>query len=686
MNQPLPKSSPHLLLGVCDYPEHVPADRFKPYAKMQHDLGLHYVRIGEFAWSRMEPQPGKFSWNWLDEALESSLQQNINVVLCTPTATPPAWLIRQHPEILAVDANGKVREFGSRRHYDFASSVYKDQARRITQTLALRYGRHAAVVGWQIDNEFGCHDTARSYGGASAEAFPKWLAKKYRSVEVLNKAWGNVFWSMEYSNFEQIKPPSLTVTEPNPSHVLDYQRFCSEMVTEFQAQQVDILRELSPYRFITHNFMIFESGFDHYKVAEKLDFVSWDNYPTGMLEALAPVGSGEHMKTYYARTGHPDLVAFNHDLYRGLLANRPDKTMGREGKDTPNGFWVMEQQCGQVNWAAYNPLPAVGAVRLWTAQAWAHGADVVAYFRWRAATMAQEVMHSGLLRHDETPDRGFNEVKSLDLAAFPIGAVPAKVAVLHDYESLWIYDQQKHNASMSYWSQMMAYYSALRTLGVDVDVIHADADLSAYSLVVAPAITLVSAARAKHWAEASAKGISFVFGPRTAFRTQNGDTWSDGQFGPLSNLLGAKLLQYDSLRPTLSQTVTGISGEFKAQHWAESYRIIETAEEPDSEVLYFYSGGALDGQAAVIKRGHNIVIGAHSERLISTVLQAALSEANIGMVHLPEGIRISRRADKVLIQNWNTHPVHWNGYDLQPVSFEVINDPTINQAASILGR
>lgn len=416
-----PSPPPHLLLGSCDYPEHVPRDRWSAYARQQRELGLTFVRLAEFAWSRIEPRPGEFDWAWLDEAVEAYHAQGLRVVLCTPTATPPAWLIRAYPDILPIDEEGRVREFGSRRHYDFASPVYREHSRRITRAVAERYGQHPAVVGWQTDNEFACHGTGRSYGGASAAAFPGWLRERYGTLDALNEAWGNVFWSMEYDDWAQIRPPNLTVTEANPAHILDFYRFASDQIVSFQREQVEILRELSPGRFVTHNFMIFESGFDHYEVARGLDFATWDNYPTGMLEFFARGIVGEEDRNRFARTGHPDLVGWNHDVYRGIVRGTRDAVRGTQGPDSAHraprpapGFWVMEQQCGQVNWAPFNPLPADGAVALWTAQAWAHGADVVSYFRWRAATMAQEVLHSGLLRHDETPDRGYAEVAALD--------------------------------------------------------------------------------------------------------------------------------------------------------------------------------------------------------------------------------------------------------------------------------
>ena len=253
-------------------------------------------------------------------------------MLCTPTATPPAWLIRAHPEILPVDADGRVRNFGSRKHYDHASPIYRDHSRRITEAIAARYGEHPAVVGWQTDNEFGCHATTRSYGPASRDAFRVWLRARYGTLDALNEAWGNVFWSQEYGDWDEIDPPNLTVAEPNPSHVLDFYRFASDMVVEFQEEQVAILRRLSPGRWVTHNFMGFFSEFDHYRAAECLDFATWDSYPLGQAERV-PAAEAEKLR--WARTGHPDLISFNHDLYRGLKGTARllgDGAAGRSGQ------------------------------------------------------------------------------------------------------------------------------------------------------------------------------------------------------------------------------------------------------------------------------------------------------------------------------------------------------------------
>ncbi|HEU5430203.1 MAG TPA: beta-galactosidase, partial [Thermomicrobiales bacterium] len=235
-------------LGVCAYPEQWPRDRWAPYARRFRALGVAYGRIAEFAWSRLEPDPGRFDWDWLDAAIETLADVGLKVVLGTPTAAPPAWLVRAHPEILPVDAEGRRRNHGGRRHYDPASPIYRAHSRRIVAALADRYGEHPAVVGWQTDNEFG-DGLERAYGPASQIAFRAWLANRYRGdIAALNDAWGTVFWSQEYSDFSQIDPPNLVVEAPNPSHVLDYARFASDMVVEFQQAQIDILRRRSPGR------------------------------------------------------------------------------------------------------------------------------------------------------------------------------------------------------------------------------------------------------------------------------------------------------------------------------------------------------------------------------------------------------------------------------------------------------
>lgn len=352
-------------LGVCYYPEHWPQDWWAEDARRMADMGLSVVRIAEFAWSRIEPEPGQFDWAWLDQAVETLHAAGLAVIMCTPTATPPKWLVDQLPDMVAINDRGQRRQFGSRRHYSFSHQGYRAECARITEAVAERYGQHPAVVAWQTDNEYGCHDTTISYCASAARRFRLWLKARYGSVEALNQAWGTVFWSQVYRSFDEVDPPHLTVTEANPSHRLDYNRFASDEVVSFNRLQVDILRERSPGRDMIHNFMGFYTEFDHFAVSQDLDIASWDSYPLGFLEQF---WFSAEDKARYLRQGHPDVAAFHHDLYRGCGRGR---------------WWVMEQQPGPVNWASFNPSPLPGMVRAWTWEAFAHGAEVVSYFRWR---------------------------------------------------------------------------------------------------------------------------------------------------------------------------------------------------------------------------------------------------------------------------------------------------------------
>ena len=425
-------------LGVCYYPEQWPEALWAEDARRMAAMGLRVVRIAEFSWSRLEPQPGRFEWAALDRAIATLAEAGLQVVLGTPTAAPPPhWLVAQHPEVLPVDAHGRTKGFGSRRHCDFSSQAYLEASQRITQAMAQRYGQHPAVVAWQLDNEYGCHDTAASYSPAALARFQAWLAQRYGDVATLNQRWGLVFWSMELPSFAAVGLPVGLPAQVNPIHALDFRRFVSDEIRRFNRMQVAVLREHAPGRPLLHNFMAFYGDFEHHEMGEDLDIAAWDSYPLGATET-APFFS-EDEKRLWQRCGHPDVPGFHHDLYRGLCHGQ---------------LWVMEQQAGPVNWAAWNPTPLPGMVRAWTWEAFAHGAQLVSYFRWRQLPYAQEQMHSGLNDPDHQLSPGGQEAaqvaQELALLGAPLERRPAAVALVWDYASQWMFDIQPQGADFRY--------------------------------------------------------------------------------------------------------------------------------------------------------------------------------------------------------------------------------------------
>jgi beta-galactosidase len=654
-------------LGVCYYPEHWPEETWQPDAKRMKEIGLSWVRVGEFAWKRLEPTPGKFTFDWLDRAIDNLGKAGLNVMLGTPTATPPKWLVDKYDDVLQVDKNGHTRGFGSRRHYCHNSRSYRKETTRIVTLLAKRYSSHQSVQAWQTDNEYGCHDTVRCYCNNCKQDFRVWLKQKYKTVEALNDAWWNMFWSMEYNSFNEVELPNLTVTEPNPSHTLDFYRFSSASVIRYNKLQVDILRKYSD-KPITHNAMGFFGQYDHYKLAQDLDAITWDNYPLGTLElaftspsevsatSAGAISFPEDLKNKYMRSGYPDLISFNHDLYFGL-------------KDKP--FWVMEQQPGQVNWAPTNPLPAPGVVRLWTHQAFAHGADVVAYFRWRAANGAQETMHAGLNLFDGSPDVATHEAKQVVKEISALTKTNAsikqnKVALLFDYENLWATSIAPHSSTWNYWALQMTYYTALRGLGLNVAIIHPRSDLNKYKVVLAPALTMVDDSLAKHLSDYVKQGGQLVIGPRSGFKTLTNRVHAPAP-GPLAELMGVNILRVDALRPGYKEYIKlrrnnkGLTEPVKVNSLAYT-TWADLLTPTTAKVLATYESGAYKGVAAVTQQAHRkgscLTIGMWADVAgLRELLSPVLKQVGLETLNLPEGVRVTRRGDKTYVLNFNTSKV-----------------------------
>jgi beta-galactosidase len=611
-------------LGVCYYPEHWDEAVWPQDAARMAEAGISWVRIGEFAWSRLEPMPGEVRLGWLDRAISVLGDAGLKVILGTPTATPPRWMLDRHPDMLPVGRDGQVRGFGSRRHYCFSHAGYRAESARITRLLAERYGENPAIAAWQTDNEYACHNTTLSYSAAAQAGFRTWLQERYGQIDNLNRAWGNVFWSMEYRTYGEIGLPNATVTEANPAQWMDFYRYSSDQVRAFNRVQVDIIRQYSD-RPILHNYMGRTTDFDHFDVGADLDAASWDSYPLGFLEDRVDMPAD--WKLAFMRQGDPDNQAFHHDLYRAVGRGR---------------WWVMEQQPGPVNWAPFNPAPLPGMCRLWAWEAFAHGAEVVSFFRWRQAPFAQEQMHAGLLRPDSAPAPALSETAQVarELASAPmVQPSAAQVALVFDYQAAWGSAIQPQGRSYDWFRLAFETYRGLRQNGLSIDIIPPDAsDLSDYALVVAPGVQwwrpAFLAALAKY------KGL-FVTGPRAGAKSEAMSI--PIPLPPALPGLDLTVARVSSLRDDAAVPLSG-GGCFR--HWQEHLETGATVLETGP-----------DGSPAVVQGGNIRYLGGWPDRAAMLRLMGqAARDAGLPTISLPDGVRIRDTDTERFVFNYGAVP------------------------------
>jgi beta-galactosidase len=625
-------------LGTCYYPEQWPVEMWESDARRMAEAGLTWVRIGEFSWSKLETKPDEYHWDWLDLAIETLGNAGLKVVLGTPTATPPRWMLKRHPDMLAVDIEGRPRKFGSRRHYCFSHVGYKEDCIRIAELMARRYGSNRHVAAWQIDNEYGCHDTTISYSDAAAGAFRSWLKQRYGTIGRLNADWGNTFWSMDYDCFDDIGLPNLTVTEANPAHTLSFRRFSSDQVVVFNRVQLDVIRRHSAAP-VSHNYMGRVTDFDHFAVGENLDIATWDSYPLGFLEDR--VGADAAHQRKFARQGDPDFQAFHHDLYRAVGQGR---------------WWVMEQQPGPVNWAPHNPVPLPGMVRLWSWEAFAHGAEAVCYFRWRQAPVAQEQLHAGLLRPDNAEAFAMDEVRQVaaEVANAPdVVTAQAPVAIVFDYDADFAWATQPHGRDLSYFSLVFHTYKALRRQGLSVDILPASTrNFDDYKLVMVPGLMFMQDAL-RH--SLASHGGAVVYGPRTGAR--DAEMAIPVPLPPDIPGLDVTVAQIESLRNDISVQLQG------------GGRVICYREvlEGSAEVVL----QSETGEPVAMRQDNQTYLGGWLDdaTLDRFVLQTCAA-AQIDTLPMPEGVRIRTTGTERFWFNYTGQTVACYGLQLEPAEVQ----------------
>jgi beta-galactosidase len=487
----------NLFFGVDYYPEHWPRERWAEDVRLMKKLGIQMVRMGEFSWHKFEPVNGRFEFAWLDEAIDLMGKNGILTVLGTPTAAPPAWMIEQHPDFLPVDEYGHVKAFGGRHHDCQSNPLYRWYASRIVGEMARHYRNNPFISGWQIDNELGnSHDSLCRCENCT-RAFQRWLEERYGVIEEVNKAWGTAFWSQTYDKFEQIQAPRVTPNAHNPSLLLDWNRFHSDLIIDFAKQQVDIIREICPHHFITHNFMGIFPLINYYKLAELFDFVSNDQYPTGY---------------YLPEDESPARLAAEMDFCRSLKKKN---------------FWMLEMQAGATGGAVIGKTPEPGQLKLWTMNAIAHGTDAVVYFRWRTCAFGTEQFWHGILPHNGIPGKRYQEIgqcmNKMDSVYEDISGICtlAQVGILFDYDNLWAFTIQPQHPQLNYIEQCLTYYKAFFDQNIPVDFVRPEDAFDRYRLLVAPLTYLMDDTLAKKLEDFVRQGGSLVLTMRCGVKNRS---------------------------------------------------------------------------------------------------------------------------------------------------------------------
>ncbi|HEX6520167.1 MAG TPA: beta-galactosidase [Streptosporangiaceae bacterium] len=611
-----------------DYnPEQWPEEIWAEDMALMKEAGVTLVTIGVFSWAQVQTGPDDFRFGWLDRVMDLLADSGVAADLATMTASPPPWLTRLHPEILPVRRDGTVLSPGGRQHFSPSSHVYRRYAARLVERLATRYADHPALAMWHIGNEFGCHVSA-SYDDESAGAFRTWLRDRYGGIEALNDAWSTAFWSQRYTDFEEILPPRIAATYPNPAQQLDFARFSNDAMLACYQAEAAILRRITPAVRVTTNFLGLLKPVDVHKWSPHMDIAAVDCYPD-------PADPRSHL-----------WAGLTYDIIRSARAGQP--------------WLLMEHPASAVNWRPVNVPQRPGQLRVTSLQAVAHGADGVLYFQWRQSCGGAEKFHSGMVPHAGPDSRIFTEVKALgaELAAVPGLAgtrISNEVALLLDWESWWASElDSRPSALTSQMDALMSCYAPLFERGIGVDVVHPDADLSLYKVVVVPSLYLLRAATASRLADWTRAGGQLVVTFLTGIVDECDRVHLGGYLGPLAPVLGATVEEHvplpDGEHVTLAPSGSGTM-------WSERITL------RGATAIGTFSGGDLAGEPAVTRHA----FGAGTAWYLATrpdaatmaaFLDPALDAAGVRPVldGLPDGVQAARRGPYLILLNHGSEP------------------------------
>jgi beta-galactosidase len=654
-------------VGVYYYPEHWDSTQWERDFQNMAKMGFEFTHFAEFAWAQLEPAEGKYDFKWLDRSLQLAAKYNLKVILCTSTATPPVWLVRKHPEVLATGEDGKQMDHGGRQHATFSSNYYRSYSMKMIEELAKRYGKDKRVNGWQLDNE---PRKFLDYGIDAPQRFRDWVKQKYKTIDAVNEAWGTNFWSGTYTGFQEINIPLHSQWGMNLHQRLDHLRFADEETATFLDEQAIVLRKYtSPDQYITSNYIpMYDVGY--IGMSKELDFETYTRYMVyGGDRGIGPKGY---------RVGEYSRIAMANDFFRPLKGT----------------YGIMELQPGQVNWGSINPQPLPGAMRLWLWHVFAGGSKLTCTYRYRAPLYGYEAYHYGIVGTDGvTPTVGGQEFsqfiqdiaklrKNYDAKAqLPKPYLQRKTGILFNADNVMGINLNKQTTEWNTENHFLKYYKAVKSFGAPVDFVRDTTNFSDYPVLLVPAYQMIDQQMIDKLTRYAENGGNLVMTTRTGLQDRNGHLWEAKFAQPIWKLIGAEIESYDLLMPHSPDKIKFNNQEYAWTSWGDLLK-----PNAGTETWATFEGDFYAGTSAIVSRklgkGTVTYIGVDSKSgdLEKQVLAKLYKQQGIPVENYPEGVMVEYRDGFGIAVNYSDKVYEMN----LPANAEIIVGTKAMKTADVL--
>lgn len=596
--QPLKGAESRLWYGGDYNPDQWPEEVWDDDIRLMKKAGVNLVSVGIFSWAKIEPEEGKYDFDWLDRAIDKLGKAGIAVDLASATASPPMWLTQAHPEVLWKDERGDTVWPGAREHWRPTSPVFREYALNLCRRMAEHYKGNPYVVAWHVSNEYGCHNRF-DYSDDAMRAFQKWCKKRYKTIDAVNEAWGTAFWAQHMNDFSEIIPPRYIGDGNfmNPGKLLDFKRFSSDALKAFYIAERDTLAEITPDLPLTTNFMVSASGsvLDYDDWGDEVDFVSNDHY-------------------FIPGEAHLDELAFSASLVDGIARKDP--------------WFLMEHSTSAVNWREINYRKEPGQLVRDSLAHVAMGADAVCYFQWRQSKAGAEKFHSAMVPHAGEDSAVFRDVCELgadlnklsDEGILGSRLAKSRAAVVFDYESEWA---TEHTATptqhVHHVDEPLAWFRALADQGVTADVVPVRGAWDGYEMVVLPSVYLLSEETTRRVRDYVVGGGRLVVTYYTGISDEKDHVWLGGYPGSIRDVVGVRVEEF----MPMGNDFTGVPDRLELSNGAVAHDIADVIGSVDgtATVLETFKDDpwtGMDGAPAIVAHtfgeGRSVYVGARLGR------------------------------------------------------------------------